>query len=530
MLTARRPDGHAGTRRSRVDWTSIPIHPFLVAAYPIVFLFAVNVDEQVTLGPLWGPLILALGITAVVLAVLGLLLHDWRRAALLTTVALIGFFGYGHAWNAASSVLNSQWPLIGAWVLALAIALYAAWRAGPILKPVTRGLNVVAALALLLNGGVMAESMVALGSVQALSGDFSPVELSPPEVEDLPDVYNIVLDRYAGPTALEQTYGFDNEPFLTALEDRGFDVARHAHANYIKTPLSLGSSLNLDFLDPEALAAEAVDGADREPIHRVLGDHLVVPTALKELGYRYFHLGNWWTPTISNVDADRVFHYDGQDEFSTVLAQTTLIRAFSEPEAAPDDPWDWAVLREHNRWALDALDEMTQLPGPKYVFAHFLLPHPPYLIDVDGSALERADVAELGDEASYVRYLEYGNRRMLDLIDRITAQSEDAIILIQADEGPFPERFRDDEWGFEWRDATDAELEEKFGILFALRVPGADLETAGFHDSITPVNAFRVIFNARFGAELPLLPDRTWAHEDLNHFYDFFEITDRLHH
>ena len=106
MLTARRRDGHAGRKRARGDWTSIPIHPFLVAAYPIVFLFAANADEQVTLDPLWTPLALALGATAVILVALALLLHDWLRAALLTTVALIGFFGYGHAWNAASKVAD----------------------------------------------------------------------------------------------------------------------------------------------------------------------------------------------------------------------------------------------------------------------------------------------------------------------------------------------------------------------------------------------------------------------------------------
>ena len=53
-------------------------------------------------------------------------------------------------------------------------------------------------------------------------------------------------------------------------------------------------------------------------------------------------------------------------------------------------------------------------------------------------------------------------------------------------------------------------------------------EEEGFHDGLTPVNAFRIIFNARFGTDLPLLPDRVWTHEDLSHFYDFFEITDRL--
>ena len=156
MLTARRRDGHAGTKRARGDWTSIPIHPFLVAAYPIVFLFAANADEQVTLDPLWTPLALALGATAVILVALALLLRDWLRAALLTTVALIGFFGYGHAWNAASTVLTSQWPLIIAWGLLVVIGFVAAWRAGPIKVPVTRALNLVAALALILNGGGMA--------------------------------------------------------------------------------------------------------------------------------------------------------------------------------------------------------------------------------------------------------------------------------------------------------------------------------------------------------------------------------------
>ena len=527
MLTARRRDGHAGTKRTGLDWTSIPFHPFLIAAYPIVFLFAQNADEQVTLDPLWTPLALALGVTAVVLVALALLLRDWLRAALLTSVALIGFFGYGHAWNAASTVLTSQWPLIIAWGLVVMIGFFAAWRASPVKVPVTRGLNLVAALALILNGGGMAGTMVALGSVNATTGS-SEIELNPPDPRDLPDVYYFILDRYAGPTALKETYGFDNEPFLTALEDRGFTVPRHAHANYIKTPLSLADSLNLEFLDPDALASEAVDGSDREPIHRMLGDHLAVPMALKQLGYRYLHLGNWWTPTISNVDADRVFHYEGQDEFSSVLAQTTLLRAFSEPEAAPTDPWDWAVLRDHNRWALDTLDEIPEIAGPKFVFAHLLVPHPPYTIDTDGSAMERADVAAMGDDTAYLHYLEYGNGRMLDLVDKIIDLSDDAIILIQADEGPFPARYAADEWGFEWQDATDAELEQKFGILFALRAPGADLEAAGLHDSITPVNAFRVIFNARFGTDLPLLPDRSWAHTDLYHFYDFFEVTDRL--
>ena len=515
-------------RRGLALMLSMPVHPLLAAAYPVVFLFAMNASEQVTVAPLWLPLLLAVGASAAVLVVVALVLRDWHLAALITSICVVAFFGYGHAWNAVAEVLDSQWPLIGAWCVAFVAAILVAVRFGTHGRYITRALNLVVSIAVLLNVWSVAGTMVAVGAVDPPSGgELSSLELDPPDAT-LPDVYNIVLDRYASSIALQDTYDFDNEPFLTALEQRGFSVARHAHSNYIKTPLSLASSLNIDFLDVPSLQAAATDGRDREPIHRVLRDHLVVPSALKELGYSYVHLGNWWTPSATNVDADRTFRYKGQDEFSTVLAQTTLLRAFDEPDAAPTDPWDWDVLREHTHYALDTLDDIPAMPGPKFVFGHLLLPHDPYLIDADGSPMDREEVSAQGQEESYRRYLSYGNERMLQLIDRILAESEDAIILLQSDEGPFPERYRADEWAFDWRTATDAELEEKFGILFALRVPGADLEAEGLHDGITPVNAFRIIFNARFGTDLPLLPDRTWSHVDLSHFYEFFDITDRL--
>jgi hypothetical protein len=521
MVIARGREGYS-------DLTTLPFHPILAAAYPVVFLFAINSEEQVTTAPLWLPLLLSVGITTAVLCVLGVLLRDWRRAGLITTVLVIGFFGYGHAWNAASQVIDNQWLLIIAWILALILALELAWSSRRFTIPLTRGLNFVAAVLVVLNAWSITSGMVAIGAVTPPTSELTDLELAPPDAGDLPDVYYIILDRYGGPTALRETYDFDNEPFLTALEEKGFHVARHAHANYIKTPLSLVSSLNMEMLDAEALMEAADSGRDREPIQRMLSERLVVPTALKELGYTYIQVANWWTPTQQNVDADRVFRYEGQDEFSSVLAQTTLLRALGDPNSAPDDPWDWEVMRENNLYALDRLDEIPDLPGPKYVFAHLVTTHPPYVHNADGSFTGREQVARLGDIESYRRQLTYANSRMLSLVDRIIEADPNAVIMLQADEGPFPERYRELGWEFDWRQATDAELEEKFGILFAMRVPGADVEAEGFHDAITPVNAFRVIFNARFGTDLPLLPDETFAHTDLYHFYEMVDITDRL--
>jgi hypothetical protein len=525
MVPARRRTGQPTTS----GWTASTVLPLLAAAYPVVFLFTINVAEQVTMDPLWPPLALAVGAAAVWLIALALLLRDPQRAALLATVAVVSFFGYGHAWNAASQALDSQWPLIGAWLLATAVVLIAAWRAGPWTPTLVRGLALVALIALLLNAVGLGRAVTALAAADPLApADDPAVALSPPDGASLPDVYYLVPDRYASAETLRAHFDYDNEPFLAALEERGFEIARRAHANYTKTPLSLGSSLNMRYLDGESLAADAESGSDRGPAHRLLREPLEAPRALKRLGYQYLHVGGWWSPSSTNVDADRVFGYDGEDSFASALAQTTLVRAFTDPDAAPDDPYDWRVVRANTEYALDRLEAIAELEGPKYVFAHLLLPHAPYVFDADGSFMDRARVRELGERESYRRQLTYTNGRLLALVDRILAETPDAIIVIQADEGPFPPRYHEHEGTFDWRRATQQEVEEKFGILLAMRVPGADLDAAGFHDAITPVNVFRVIFNARFGADLPPLPDRVWTHVGVRQFYDFLDISDRL--
>jgi hypothetical protein len=59
-------------------------------------------------------------------------------------------------------------------------------------------------------------------------------------------------------------------------------------------------------------------------------------------------------------------------------------------------------------------------------------------------------------------------------------------------------------------------------ILNAYYFP--DKQYQGLHDRITPVNSFRVVLNTFFGAQIPLLEDRsffsTWAEP-----YQFIDVT-----
>ncbi|MGH2417189.1 MAG: hypothetical protein ACRDFY_02550, partial [Candidatus Limnocylindria bacterium] len=194
------------SHRGGIDWSALPVHPLLLAAYPVVYLFASNAAEQITMAPLWGPLAAAVGGGMVALAIAAVVARDWHRGALIASVLVIGFFGYGHAWNAVADVLPNQWPLIGAWALLVIIGLFVAWRSSRWARSSTRALNVVAAIALLLNAWSLAGTMVGVAAGGTPGEGVASVELRPPDGEDLPDVYYLVFDRYGGPTALADVY------------------------------------------------------------------------------------------------------------------------------------------------------------------------------------------------------------------------------------------------------------------------------------------------------------------------------------
>src|SRR5690606_21828960 len=96
------------------------------------------------------------------------------------------------------------------------------------------------------------------------------------------------------------------------------------------------------------------------------------------------------------------------------------------------------------------------------------------------------------------------------------------VIVLQADEGPFPERYRSS--SLSWHEAEPSELRMKSGILNAYYFPDGDYAT--LYDGITPVNSFRAIFNKYFGAKLEHLPDRIYASPDVFRIYEFFDVTD----
>ena len=200
----------------------------------------------------------------------------------------------------------------------------------------------------------------------------------------------------------------------------------------------------------------------------------------------------------------------------TSICARSPMRAGSA-RSAPTPAIDVASCHLHN---LDTLAQQAGRPGPKFVFAHFVPPHHPYLFDREGHVLRRANLSDqfefqkkLWEERQmYLDQLLYMNGRILAVVDRLIADStRPPVIVLQSDHGPNLQR------GLPQPEQRRIRLSN----LAAFYLPGAP---AGLMpDDATPVNEFRRIFNHYFDAGLPLLPDRYYYSAFLEP-YAFVEV------
>jgi len=140
---------------------------------------------------------------------------------------------------------------------------------------------------------------------------------------------------------------------------------------------------------------------------------------------------------------------------------------------------------------------------------------------------DETDAATTNQEG-YAQQLAYLQARINGLVDRLLARPEAdrPIIVLQADEGPYPLAYARDTIGYDWATATSDELEIKFGILDAMYLPGTG--SPDLPPAMSSVNTFRLIFDRYFGAGLPLLPDRSFTSAGKFRPYDLTDVTDRL--
>jgi len=517
----------------------VVIHPLLFALFFVLAFYSANITEA-SFSEIWIPLFASLGFAFLMLLIvfllIGLILKlqkppessqpyriwDIKKAAIIASIIIILSFTYGHilaALGGEVSVFSALLPII--WLVLFIVGGYFIAKTRRDLRKPTVVLNIVAvALVIVPIVGIITSQITSSQQYSNEAGNTETpvVDLVKPDTP--PDIYYIILDRYASASTLEEVYGYDNGEFIDYLSNKGFYVANESQANYSTTYDSLPSSLNLDFLHEE-IDGELVRVHPWQPMFQ----DYTVWRSLKEVGYQFVHFGSLYEATGRNSYADINYNSYWLPEFTMRFFQTTLMYYFSVAFNIIDDTNE---LQYEN--VLYTFENLSKIPGikePTYVFAHMLIPHHPYVFDREGNfqTLNEANVKSETD--NYIDQLIAANNMLMELIDELLMSSEvPPIIIIQADEGPYPggqEKWEATRYG--WEEATAAELRQKMGILNAYYLPNTDQD--GLYPSITPVNSFRQVFNLYFGTDLELLPDNSYARQWDNH-NKFFDITDKL--
>ncbi len=514
-------------------------HPFFFALYPVVFLYALNINEYLE-GTLIVPSLLALSFALIVLFITKFFVTDIQKAAIISSAVILASFSYSRLLEVASKLRIGLSPDILTWIcITFFIVLIA-----HLVSRNKKYLPAINKLLTFLSLFLICYSLVTIVSFEIKTKRILTSQKPLPIIKtdhkigalkNTPDIYYFIFDRYAGPQSLKEQYNFDNSNFFNFLEEKGFYLAKDATANYPKTFLSLGSSLNMEYLDFLTDKTNGGSSPDESIVTPLIRNGKVIQF-LKERGYYIVNIGpKTWTPTSKNPSADKNFvlekgTYPYVDIFTTGFLNTTLAapilaKIFHNPIDVSLDPNN----NEHRKVAiyeLQAVEKAIPLQSPKFVFMHILLPHDPFVFNKECKPIPETIVDQENYIVNYLNQLQCTNTKITHIINEILQKSKTPpVIVLQSDEGPFP-MIRPISLDQAWEKADDIALKEKFPILNAYYFPNASTEE--LYNSITPVNSFRVLFNTYFGTNYDLLPDKNYVFQDDKNYYKFIDFTEKI--
>lgn len=308
-----------------------------------------------------------------------------------------------------------------------------------------------------------------------------------------PNIWLVIPDGYSRADVVEGRTGLDLAPWIAALEQRGFQVADDARANYPTTWASVATMLDMDYV----LDEDDRVGNRRPLFDRIRGNNATVRT-LRAWGYGYVHSGGvaW--------EGSRCAGYEDRCLGMTRFTETDWALVRSTPLAPLFQRMMFAEVADLSDPQTVVHDVMTDEPEePYFVLAHLLSPHPPFVRDARCGRRQDVPTYEKGRPAEYRGMVECLNKQLLDAIDTILEADPEAVIIIQSDHGH--------DWGVDFSDPYDPAWSREAGwdrwpLLSALRLP----DGCAVPEDLSPVNTMRLVLACLSDNRPDLLPYRAW--------------------
>ena len=343
-----------------------------------------------------------------------------------------------------------------------------------------------------------------------------------------PDIYFIILDGYVRSDVLKELYGFENSDFTDYLLNNGFTIPTNNHSNYAKTALSVSSTLNMQYV--QALLPDS----EKWPFWWLMTPFIKnsqVKTMLEDAGYKTVSIATEWEITnLDNADIYLKTFPVSLNDFEKLLFRSSPLSLFTSFVEKFTLLNSYPSHRKMIEFQFQTLSEIPDLDSPKFVYAHIIALHPPFIFDKDGIQTKPAYDFTFGDDvdfpgsqeeyrAGYVGQLQYINLQMERVIDSILEKSvTPPVIIILGDHGS----------GMltDYSESTNSCMRERFSNFAAFFLPGR--ETNEMPADISSVNIFRVIFNQYFDTKYELLENEYYYPGGPSYIYRFEDVAERL--
>ena len=424
-----------------------------------------------------------------------------RKASLLAFVLMVIFFFFGSFHDALKSIFPSSFitkytfilPLL--FILALLI-FFLIKKSKSNFKPPFLYLNMVFLVLLVVESFAISKKIADIKTtVVSLNKEFIECINCP-----TPDIYLIVADGYTSNTALKEVFSYDNIDFETELKKRNFHVINNSFSNYNATAYSMTSMLNLNYLN------NLVNLNDSKENLGICYENIKQNQTLlflKETGYQFYNYSDFSFPDQPAVTNPTFL----LAKTRTITSQTLSGRIYRDLwyHLATDlklrsviNNYVYGQLR-NNEKVYKLTEEIAEKKSdpPKFVYSHLIMPHNPYYFDKVGNptSIEKLQDYSGANRKDFVEYLQYANKKLLDLIDHIkNKSSQPPVIILMGDHG-----FR------QFNDSTDKKYQ--FMNLSSIYLPNGSYSS--YYDSSSLVNQMRIFLNTQFNQKLTLLKDST---------------------
>ena len=478
----------------------IQTRPWFIFLLPIFLVLHIekNYTGLIAYKLVWFPILLLFLTAALIYLLILLLTRDKKKSAAYTFLVLVPYYFFADV----KDWLHEQYP--NAWFsryifVLSALTVLSILAISYIRRDPTRIARLFLFANLLLLISVVVDAGTILLKKVSQSATANLVKLEPCANCKRPDIYYLLFDAYPSGELLKKEFAYDNHDLDSFLLQKGFFIARNSKSNYNFTAYSMASIFNMDYVpapDSQHLLTlrGMLPGIEKVKLASIF-------PAMESLGYKIYNhsifdiKGNPTNTRQFDIWELSELYNRHQLPWKMVMDTWWNFKFLENLEIDKNQAEAYIKARDLNfASTIAAVAETAKLKDtmPKFVYAHSLIPHPPMSYDSIGNHVPFKKYTPEEDKAAFLQQLIFANSVIRKMVNNILSENRrECIIILQGDHA------------YRFFDLT--KKMEEFQNLNAWYFPNRDYHL--LNDSLTSVNSFRLLLNARFGQKLPVLKD-----------------------